>query len=198
MTPPRYNGASPGANTNPARRASAAHRRTRKRRAESGHTRTLALPDHPDSDPERVFTARQLEDLWDRHGTSVYTLACAILGDEAAAAQAVTLGMTDLARSTGSASNTDAHRSWAHHTYWRSQELAGETPRTPHQPRATEWLGQLAELQRSCLALCLFGGHNYREAAGLLGLPPMTVADLLTSGLREVKRLPADGTTANA
>ena len=91
MTPPRYNGASPGANTNPARRASAAHRRTRKRRAESGHTRTLALPDHPDSDPERVFTARQLEDLWDRHGTSVYTLACAILGDEAAAAQAVTL-----------------------------------------------------------------------------------------------------------
>ena len=60
------------------------------------------------------------------------------------------------------------------------------------------WLGQLAELQRACLALCLFGGHNYREAAGLLGLPPMTVADLLTSGLREVKRLAAGVTAANA
>ena len=125
-----------------------------------------------------MFTARQLEDLWDRHGTSVFTLARVLLCDETAAAQAVTLGMTDLARSAGSASTNDAHRSWARHVYWRSQELAGETTRTSLLvPPAMVWLGQLAELQRACLALCLFGGHNYREAAGLLGVPPRTVAN---------------------
>ncbi len=196
MTPPRYNGA-PGTAADPARRAGAANRRTRKGRAESGHTRTHTLPGHPDSDSGRAFTARQLEDLWDCHGTSVYTLACALLGDETAASQAVTRGTTDLSRSAGSGSTNDL-RSWARHVYWCSQELAGETTRTAHQPPGTVGLGQLAHLQRTCLALCLFGGHNYREAAGLLGLPPMTVADLLTSGLKEIKRLAADKTTANA
>ena len=42
---------------------------------------------------------RKLEDLWDRHGGSAYSLACALLGNEAAAAEAVRLAMADLARS---------------------------------------------------------------------------------------------------
>lgn len=134
---------------------------------------------------------RELEDLWDRHGASVYALACALLGDETAAARAVTLGMTDLTRSDGSVSADEARRSWARHVYWRSQELAGETYRTPELPSTMVRLGQLEQLQRSCLALCLFGGHTRREAAALLGVSPTTVADLLTSGLREVGRLAA-------
>jgi len=105
--------------------------------------------------------------------------------------------MTDLARSDGSAS-TNARRSWARHVYWRSQELAGQTSRTPHLPPAMVWLSQLAQLQRACLALCLLGGHSHREAAGLLSVPPMTVADLVTAGLREVERLAAGGTAATA
>ncbi len=138
-----------------------------------------------------AVTRRELEELWDRHGASVYALACALLGDETAAARAVTQGMTDLARSDGSVSADEARRSWARHVYWRSQELAGETSRTPDLPSTMVWLGQLARLQRSCLALCLFGGHTHREAAALLGVSPTTVADLLTSGLREVRRLAA-------
>jgi len=157
---------------------------------------TYADPAGRASDPESV-TALLLEDLWDRHGRSVYALACVLLGDETAAAQAVTLGLTDLARSAGGAS-TNARRSWARHVYWRSQELAGQTSRTPHLPPAMVWLSQLAQLQRACLALCLFGGHSHREAAGLLGVPPMTVADLVTAGLREVERLAAGGTAATA
>ena len=42
-------------------------------------------------------TAPDLEKVWDRHGGSVYALACALLGDEAAAMRTVTLAMVDLA-----------------------------------------------------------------------------------------------------
>ena len=197
MAPYRRSGASRGSYTVPAGRAIAGTNRwTRERSAGSGRGRTLALPAH--GDPESVFTVRELEGLWDRHGSSVYALAFALLGDERAAAQAVTLGMTDLAGSARSASTSEAHCSWARHVYWRSQVLAGETTRTSVLPPAMVWLGQLAELQRACLALCLFGGHSYREAAGLLGVAPMTVADLLTSGLREVQRLAAGATAAPA
>ena len=81
-------------------------------------------------------------------------------------------------------STEDARRSWARHVYRHSQELAGETSGTPHLPPVMVWLGQLAQLQRACLALCVFGGHTYREAADLLDVPPSTVADLLTAGLQ--------------
>lgn len=189
MTSHLVHGVSRSAYADPAGRAgAAANRWTRKRRAKSGRARTLALRAHPDSAPESVRTALQVEELWDRHGSSIYALACTLLGDETAAAHAVTQGMTDLARSAGTAPNNDTRRSWARHVYWRSQELAGQTSRTPHLPPAMVWLGQLAQLQRACLALCLFGGHSHREAADLLGVPPMTVADFLTAGLREVER----------
>lgn len=160
--------------------------------------------DHPQvlrSDPgetKSAYSELELLDLWDRYGTSVYTLACALLENETAAARAVTLGMTDLASSAKSASTNDARRCWARHVYWRSQELAGETSSTPPPPSAVGLLSQLTHIQRACLALCLFGGHTRRQVADLLELAPATVADLLTSGLRAVKRLEASGSTAYA
>ena len=51
------------------------------------------------------------------------------------------------------------------------------------------WLSRLARLQRASLALCIYGGLTHREAATLLGVPPGTVAELITAGLREVSRL---------
>jgi len=132
---------------------------------------------------------RQFGDLWDRHGRSVYALAYTLLGDEEAATRAVTLGITDLARSTDSVSTKDARRSMARHVYWRSQEIADKTPRTMDLPPAMVWLSQLAQLQRACLALCVFGGHTHREAAGLLDVPPVMAAELLTAGLGELVRL---------
>ena len=191
MTAHRRHGAPRGTPADGASRASGANRWTRRRRAEFARARPLALRDHPQSGPEDRTDALQLEDVWDRHGRSVYALARALLGDEAAATQAVTLGMSDLAHSIESVSAKDARRSLARHVYWRSQDLTADTARTLHLPPAMVWLGQLAQLQRACLALCVFGGHTHRETAGLLGVPPMTVAELVTAGLREVGRLAA-------
>jgi DNA-directed RNA polymerase specialized sigma24 family protein len=73
-----------------------------------------------------------------------------------------------------------------------------ETPRTLRLPPSMVWLGQLAQLQRACLALCLFGGHTHREAASLLGVPSMTVAGLLTSGLKDLGLLAAGGAVTEA
>jgi DNA-directed RNA polymerase specialized sigma24 family protein len=62
---------------------------------------------------------------------------------------------------------------------------------SPRLPPAMLWISQVALAQRTCLALCVFGGHTHREAAALLGLPQMAVASLLTSGLKQL--LPVNG-----
>jgi hypothetical protein len=140
-------------------------------------------------EPEEAPATQRGDDLWERHGRVAYRLACALLGDERAASQAVMLAMTDLARSSGAESTDDARRSLARHVYWRSEELASGRTRTLRLPPAMVWIGQLAQLQRTCLALCLFGGLTHREAAALVGLSPMAVAGLLTSGLKELGQL---------
>ena len=168
-----------------------------RRRGANGWTgrRTRPLVDPPLTrlvaplEPEGPRATQQGEELWERHGRAAYALACVLLGDERAVTQTVTLAMTDLARSSVGASAGDDRRSLARHLYWRSEELASETTRTLQLPPAMVWIGQLAQLQRTCLALCLFGGHTHREAAALVGLPPLAVASLLTSGLKELGQL---------
>ena len=169
---------------------------SRRRGANAGTgQRTRRLVDSPLTrvaapiESEEARATQRGEDLWERHGRAAYALACALLGDERVAGQAVTLAMTDLARWSGSASEHDARRSLARHLYWRSEELASETTRTLRLPPAMVWIGQLAQMQRTCLALCLFGGHTHREVAALVGLPPTAVAGLLTSGLKELGQL---------
>lgn len=145
--------------------------------------------------PAGALTGGELEDLWDRHGDSVYALACALLGNEVAAAEAVRLAMADLARSTRGVSTEDARRCLVRHVYRHAQEPAGETSDVGLLPPVMVWVSQLARLQRASLGLCVFGGLTHREAAALLDVPPSTVADLLTDGLRELGRL-AGSTTA--
>lgn len=188
----RY-GASPDTPADQAEPSSEANRWTRQRRAELTRARPLALRVHRRSRPDSLSAELQLEDLWDRYGRSVYALACTLLGDDLAATRAVTLGVSDLAHATESMSDEDARRSMACRVYRRSQELASQTSRTLALPPAMVWLGQLAQLQRACLALCVFGGLTHREAADLLGVPPTTVAELLTAGLRELGRLATRG-----
>jgi hypothetical protein len=199
MTPHHHLGTSTGACAEPAGRASAdaALKATHvEQTPPRARPRGLGAPhvSHPESAPP----AFPFEGLWDTHGSAVYALACALLGDETAAAKALTLGMADFARSPGSTSLTEARRSWARHVYWRSQELAGETSGTPLLPSAVIRLREVGQLQRACLALCLFGGQSHREAAALLGVPSRTVADSLTAGLREVQRLAAGRTRTSA
>ena len=171
------------------------HRRGRVAGSESRQLRALAPRPRTEIEADSS-TAPDLEQLWDRHGGSVYALACALLGDEAAAVRAVTLAMVDLARSTDGESREDTLRLLARRVYRHSQEVPVEPSGRPHLPPVMVWLGQLAQLQRACLALCVFGGHTYREAADLLDVPPSTVAELLTAGLRELGRLAAGAATS--
>jgi hypothetical protein len=136
--------------------------------------------------------------MWDRHGGSAYALACALLGDEVAAAEAVRLAMADLAHSDRGVSTEEARRCLARHVYRHAQEPAGETSGAVRLPPVMVWVSQLARLQRASLALCVFSGLTHREAAALLDVPPRTVADLLTAGLRELGRLSAAGTATCA
>ena len=140
----------------------------------------------------------ELEGLWDRHGGSVYALACALLGNEIAAAEAVRLAMADLARSSRDVSTEEARRSLVRQVYRHAQEPVSETSGAVLLPPVVVWVSRLARLQRASLALCVFGGLTHREAAALLDVPPSTVADLLTAGLRELGRLAAGATTTCA
>lgn len=135
-----------------------------------------------------AWTVSQVADLWDRHGTSVYALACALLGEDKAAVQVVTLAMRDLVGSTACESTDEARRVLTRHVYRRSLEQVGTAGMTGYLPPAMVWLSRLADLQRTCLALCVFGGQTHREAADLIGIPALSVAHLLTSGLRELSR----------
>ena len=146
-------------------------------------SRLRSLPSEP--------VGQTLEDVWDRHGMSVYAVACALLGDEAAATLAVTRAMQDLAGSSDLGWVLDERRTLARHVYHRSQELLEDTSSPEQLPPAMRWVAQLAPLQRACVTLCCFGGHTHREAAVLLDVPPMTVAELLTAGLRELSDVPA-------
>jgi DNA-directed RNA polymerase specialized sigma24 family protein len=161
------------------------------------HARRAASRTHPAAAPQSGTTALSLADLWNLHGPYVYALACALLADEEAAAEVVILAVTDHMESSGRSAE-DARRSLARHVYWRSQEVVVAGAPAEQLPPVMVELDQLAQLQRACLALCVFGGHTYREAAGLLGVPPATVAELLTAALREVTRSAGDGAALTA
>ncbi len=154
----------------------------------------IAARAEPESAPASAVTRRELEDLWNRHGESAYAVACALLGNEGAAAEAVRRAMTDLARSTRGGSTEESRRCLVRHVYQHARGLTGETSGMVMLPPVMVWVSQLARLQRASLALCVFGGLTYRETAALLDVPPSTVADLLTAGLREVGRLTAGAT----
>lgn len=139
-----------------------------------------------------TWTVHQAADLWDRHGVSVYALACALIGDEKPAIGVVTQAMQDLVGSAAGESAGEARGALTRYVYRRSLELTGGVVMTGSLPPAMVWLSRLADLQRTSLALCVFGGQTHREAADLIGIPAHTVAHLLTSGLRELSRDAAD------
>ncbi len=146
----------------------------------------------------KAGSAPDPEKVWDRHGGSVYALACALLGDEAAAVRAVTLAMVDLALSIDADSPEDILGFLSRRVYRHSLEVPVGSSDRPGLPPLMGWLSRLAQLQRACLALCVFGGLTHREAADLLGVPPSAVAELLTTGLRELGHLAAGGAATSA
>jgi len=106
--------------------------------------------------------------------------------------------MLDLALSPLSEFPEDGLRSLVRRVYWRSQEVRAQPSSSTQLPPVIVWLGQLVQLQRACLALCVFGGHSHREAADLLDVTPETVAEMLRAGLRELAHLSAGPAAATA
>jgi DNA-directed RNA polymerase specialized sigma24 family protein len=157
-----------------------------------GHGRVRTV----ESQPQRPST----RDLWNRHGSSAYALACGLLGNEAAAAEAVLLAIADLAR-WDVVADGEARRRMAQTIYRHTQEPAGaasESSGADRLPPAMVWLSRLARLQRESLALCVYGGLTHREVATLLDVPPDTVAELITAGLRELRRVADEGAASCA
>jgi DNA-directed RNA polymerase specialized sigma24 family protein len=136
--------------------------------------------------------------VWDRHGDSAYALACALLGNEAAAAEAVRRAVDDLAASIAGLSPEQARRSLVRQVYCYAQVPAREAVGEAGLPPMIAWVSTLARLQRGSIALCAFGGLTHREAAALLDVPPGTVAALLAAGLRELGRRTAAATATCA
>ena len=99
--------------------------------------------------------------------------------------------MADLAHSTSVLADGEARRRLARTIYRHAQQPVGELTGADRLPRPMVWLSRIARLQRASLALCVYGGLTHREAAMLLDVPPATVAELITAGLREINRLAA-------
>ena len=123
------------------------------------------------------------DELWDRHGPALYAMACLLVDDEADAVLAVTLGMMEVYRIPQPEPTLRRAARYVHrHCVTLEPNTVDPAVATPAMAR----LGEVARLQRSALALCLFGGHTYRDAAAELGIATEAVAWLLISGLREL------------
>jgi hypothetical protein len=102
-----------------------------------------------------------------------------------------------LAESDPGSETSQVRRHLSRLVYRRCEAMVAGAPlsRTMTMPPLMVWLGELVQLQRSCLMLCVFGAHTHREAAKLLNLAPDTVANLLIAGLRELADRAASGGT---
>lgn len=170
------------------RSAAARTRWGRARRADKAGKATVTAPVLTGS-ADTTRTTAWAEDLWNDHGTPVYWLAYAVLGDETAAMRAVALGMVDFVRLEERTAIHETRRTLARHVYRHSTELARELSTSSKPPPVMGWLAQLAWLQRASLALCIYGGHTYQDAAEVLDISPRTAAQLLTAGLHELSSL---------
>lgn len=137
--------------------------------------------------------------LWARHGTELYSLACAIAGNHAGAQRAITAGMTsylDRVEDRPGPETDEAIHALAPFVYRGHKRRVQDQARyrVVHLlPPLMDGLRELALLQRTSVALWAFAGLSRREVADLLGQSPADIANLLRCGLRDL-----DDTTALA
>lgn len=111
------------------------------------------------------------EELWDLHGSALFALACALVGDEPTALHAVTWAMADLYSHFDAVPDIpqgEALREAAECLFMRCHAVPADTHvrRTMILPPLMVLLGEIACEQRGALALCAFGGHSYRGGPG--------------------------------
>ncbi|MBO0714350.1 MAG: sigma-70 family RNA polymerase sigma factor [Acidimicrobiales bacterium] len=160
------------------------------------------------------FRDDALAEVYRRHGGAVYGLARRVLGDDTRAEEVVqevflrlwqqperfdpdrgTLRSYLLASSHGRAvdmvrSETSSRR--------REEQDARSTANAAYDLEHEVWdlmlaehvksaLGELDPDERRAIELAYFGGHTYRQVAGLLGQPEGTVKSRIRAGLRRLE-----------
>lgn len=139
--------------------------------------------------------------LCDDHGIALYLLACALTGSGEDARFLVAEAITDFSARPARTDRrtTDEVRTELARLVYRGNSRGGGGYAQPQTlrpraaaadrvplPEAMSWLRAVSARQREAIALCLYGGLTYRDAADVLALPASQVADLLSSGLREL------------
>lgn len=128
-----------------------------------------------------------VEELWDAHGRSLFALARTLLGDESAARRAVTSAITTLYEDHGGPEPASALRTSARYVFAHSEAMRTRSALVTFEPvgtSSTSALRRMALNQRRMLALCIYGGHTYRDAAAAMGISEDTAAQLITAALK--------------
>lgn len=162
--------------------------------------RTHAPPTSRRTRPTR--TGRSLDEQWyEDHGVGLFLLARLLTGEPNEASTVVARAIAD--RSTWPERlDQDSRRvrsDLAGLIYRHARTRTRGRAPTAHRvriakgwdvakalPPAMTWLDAVSTQQREAIALCLYGGCTYRDAADQLGLSAPQVAALLTSGLHEL------------
>ncbi len=143
----------------------------------------------------------EADQVWERHGLALYSLACAMAGSHAGAQRALTAGMTtyfNRAKDRPGPGTDEAIHALAPFVYRSHQRRVQDQTRyrVVHLlPPLMDRLRELALLQRTSIALWVFGGLSRREVADLLGQSPAAIAALLRCGLRDLDDMTALGST---
>lgn len=131
------------------------------------------------------------EELWDLYGRSLLALARTLLGDESAAQRAVCSGLATLYADHDGPNVTHALRTSARYVFAHSEAIRCQSVLVTWEPTsisATPHPRRLALNQRRMLALCIYGGHTYRDAAAAIGISEDTATRLITSALKHGRR----------
>lgn len=138
---------------------------------------------------------RRAAKLFDRHGTALHTIASVLTTDPLHAETLVIDAISSQIAPPLTDQNTKQRsvRELAAAVYvaWSCRpappDPVGPTGIKPPSTTLTA-LRRLPEDHRAVLALCTFGGHTYRQAAAVLGLPDTKIAELLCEALLTVER----------
>jgi len=129
-------------------------------------------------------------DAFREHLPSLFSIASFLLAEPAEATEAVRRALTSVNEGSAAVVSREEERAMLAATVYRCcadvVEARGASTRGsgPLPP-----VGAPCDLERSALALVMFGGHSYRDAASVLGLEPAVVADRLRSGLHRFRHL---------
>ena len=153
--------------------------------------------------PRAVHTQRtDLEETWHRHGAALFALSLVLFEDVDAAESVVTQAFLDACTPADIALAPVSRRELARYVYvlWVRRTTAPGSARqlafSAHpgwRPSGVAAMAKLSRLQRTAIALALFGEHTYTEIATLMDLPAMDIASLMRSGLLAAAPSPARG-----